>query len=260
MKLALIGRKLSHSYSAIIHKLFFEYTGIKGSYELVEIKTSTLLESRINQFINDGFTGINVTIPYKKDVLTIADSISTETQKIKAANTLLFENGLTKAYNTDYYGFLKTLEVNKVNPKGKKWLILGSGGASQSIKTVLLDLGADIFIASRNPKGKTSISYNQITDFTFDGLVNTTPVGMHPDINECILDETIISRFKTVIDIIYNPLMTQLLIKADRNHSKIIDGLYMLVAQAVKAQEIWNNKSFDNQLIDKIYKDLGEMI
>ncbi len=262
MRLALIGRKLSHSYSAFIHELFFNLTGIKGTYELVEIPKTQMLGKRMEFFEKKGYDGINVTIPYKKDVMNLVDFISPEAKAIGAVNTILFRDSKRYAYNTDYFGFKKTLTTSGIDPAGKKWLILGFGGGAKSVLAVLRDMSASgIYITQTSKTGEGIIAYNDISSLgNIYGVVNTTPVGMYPEVNFSPLNYEQLKGFECVIDIIYNPVQTVFLQHADKIGIKNVNGLYMLVAQAVKSQEIWNDRRFDDNLIESIYQELEKKI
>lgn len=262
MKFALIGGKLQHSYSAIIHKMFFDLTGIKGTYELVEVPSADNLKEKIKFFEQNVFTGINVTIPYKKEILKYADILSDEVVKLGAANTVHFHKDKRIIYNTDYFGFKRTLELNKVNPSGQKWLVLGYGGGAKSVIAVLNDMGADkVTIASTSQRGENYIIYSEIEELEgYFGVVNTTPVGMYPDINSSPINIEDVKKFKTAVDIVYNPLDTKFLKTSALSGLKTVSGLYMLVAQAIKSQEIWNNCEFPDDIIDRIYKKVGGML
>lgn len=259
MKFALIGGKLGHSYSAVIHELFFELTGLKGSYDLIEVPTTEQLKGKINWFNKNDYTGINVTIPYKEEVLKYIDSKSDEVITLNAANTLHFSEGKVKAYNTDYFGFKRTLDISDIDPYAKKWLVLGCGGGAKSIIAVLKDMNAaEVIVANRTKYNVNIIGLDEISNIEkFDGVVNTTPVGMYPEIGVSPITLKDINKFKIAIDIVYNPLETEFLKISNKAGLKIVKGLYMLVAQAVKAQEIWQNREFSNDLIDEIYQKVG---
>ncbi len=260
MKFALIGGSLSHSYSEEIHNLFFEYTGIKASYDLIEVPKSAQLAEKIEWFKSSNYRGINVTIPHKENILKYVDNKSDEVQKLGVANTLNFDAGKIHAFNTDYFGFKKTLEMNSVNPFGGKWLVLGYGGGAKSIIAVLEDMGAKIItIANRTKKKAGILSLEEIETLDkYEGVVNTTPVGMFPNTGISPIKPEFLKKFDTAVDIIYNPLNTKFLNDAKQNGLQCVQGLYMLVAQAVKAQEIWQNRTFDDDLISRIYRKVGE--
>ena len=253
MKLGLIGGKLGHSYSSIIHEHFHRLMGFVGSYDLIEIPDPSELNFRTKLLFDKGYQGLNVTIPYKVDIMSMAHIISDEAVRIGAANTILNKGNVIKAFNTDYFGFKTTLEIENIDVRGKNWTVLGSGGSSKSVIAVLEDMGAsDICIVSRTKRGGRYISYDEITNGY--GLVNTTPKGMFPEIDDCAVDENEIKKFRVAIDLIYNPSETVLLKKAGQLGLRTANGLMMLVAQAVKAQEIWRNAVFPRDIIIEIYR------
>ena len=241
MKCGLIGRKLSHSYSPKIHSYFSNY-----EYKLYELEPNEL-ESFMKSSDLDAF---NVTIPYKKDVIPYCNKLSVGAERIGAVNTIIKEkDGTLSGYNTDYYGFLYMLNSTDVGVKGKKAIILGSGGASLTCQVVLKDLGAsEVVVISRNSEN----NYNNLNKhFNAEVIVNATPVGMYPNIDQCPVSLNVINNSKVVMDIIFNPKITKLLEYAKSN----INGLYMLVLQAIKAEEIWQNQSINleiNELLTRM--------
>jgi shikimate dehydrogenase len=206
----------------------------------------------------EGYRGFNITIPYKKDMLAMADTKGGEVEKIGAANTAVFENGAISIFNTDYFGFKKTLEVNSVQIEGKNWLVLGSGGSAQSVKAVLRDGKASrIITASRSKSGGGFVAYGNIANLeNIYGIVNTTPVGMYPDTGRSVVRGDIMEDFEVALDLIYNPAETLFLKNAKGKGLKTVNGLYMLVAQAVKSEEIWNGICFEDDLIERIYSNM----
>ena len=239
MKFALLGGKLGHSYSPSIHNKVFEYINVNATYELIELESSEL-EKQINKLRTSEYQGYNVTIPYKKEVMKYLDEISDEALAIGSVNTIAYIDGKVIGYNTDYYGFYETIIYNKIDIKDKDCYILGTGGASLAIYKVLKDLGGNITYVSRTPN-ETTISYDELEKRKIDVLVNTTPVGMYPNVGVSPVSETVAQKAKTVVDIVFNPLKTQLLIDANSSYH----GLYMLVGQAIKAEEIWHNRKID---------------
>lgn len=260
-KYGLLGEKLGHSLSPSIHNMIFEELGFEAEYNLFEVNHKDL-KNAIDNFKKFEFKGINVTIPYKVDVMEYMDQISEEASKIEAINTITFEGGCLKGYNTDYYGFGMLLKKNNIEVKGKIAVILGSGGASKSVYQYLEDNGAgQIIIVSRDPekardifKGSKSVSYEEL-NFIEGGdiIINCTPVGMFPNIDVSPVEEAIIGRFSSAIDLIYNPKETLFLKYAEEKGVKALNGLYMLVGQAVKSQEIWNHIEISDEIAEKIF-------
>ncbi|MFO7611165.1 MAG: shikimate dehydrogenase [Clostridia bacterium] len=262
MKLALIGEKLSHSYSREIHEIFFGLTGTAGSYRLVEVPGPEKLENALRNLEESGCSGTNITIPYKIDVLSHVTFKSPEVCRLNAANTIAFTKYGRNAYNTDYFGFMSSIEKAGINPGEGGWLILGSGGGSRSVEAVLEDMGAPrIYIASTSKRGEGYLSYSELDGVNgICGVVNTTPVGMYPDTESSILPEKAFRELKYAMDLVYNPSRTKFLEYAHNNGCISINGLYMLVAQAVKAQEIWNGRTFGEDIIDAIYSEMEKKI
>lgn len=253
-KFALIGEKLGHSYSGIIHKRFFELTSRNtSSYELIEIPKDSL-ESEFKK-ISQKYSGINVTIPYKTEVMKYLTDISPEADSMGAVNTISFLEGSIKGYNTDYLGFRETLEQWQIDPKGKRVVILGTGGASKSALSVCRDMGAKsiTFVSS---SGKAVGEYKTLTysdDIEGDILINCTPVGMYPNTDKSPLEKI---NFDIVADMIYNPGETELIKRASANGSKCVNGLYMLISQALHSQAIWQGESYRGDIARIIYDEL----
>ena len=247
MKYALLGEHLSHSYSPLIHNEIFKDMKIMASYELLEISKEEI-PSTLEKLKNGLYNGFNVTIPYKKEVMKYLDEISDEALNIGSVNTIAMVDGKLVGYNTDYYGFYEELKHFNVDVFGANCYILGTGGASLAVKKALEDLGGRVYYVSRNPKGDM-VSYDELKNRKIDILVNTTPVGMYPNVGVSAVDDVVARGAKYVLDIIFNPRQTKLL--ADANSK--MDGLYMLVGQAIKAEEIWQNKKY-NGSIDELLK------
>ncbi|MBQ2236792.1 MAG: AAA family ATPase [Clostridia bacterium] len=249
MEYGCIGEKLSHSFSKIIHNEIYDY-----DYELYEIKKDelkTLLTER-------KFKAINVTIPYKQDVIPYLDSIDEFALKIGAVNTIVNKNGKLLGYNTDFSGMCCLIENSKIDLKNKKVLILGSGGTSKTAFAVASYLGAkEIYKVSRKST-ESSISYDDAYKLHNDAhiIINTTPVGMYPKIGESAIDISDFNKLEGVVDAVYNPLRTALVTLALKRGIKAVGGLYMLVAQAVFAAELFTDKAIDNGEIDRIYKKI----
>ena len=267
-KLGLLGEKLGHSYSKEIHEIFFKLTGKNASYELIE-KEIDILPSFIQELREGKFDGINVTIPYKTEMMEYMDRISDSAEKIGAVNTITVKNGELIGDNTDYFGFLKTLQLNDINVKDGKVLMLGTGGAAKAVYNVLIDEGAkNIYLAtiSENDsfeirKGDRLIHYSEIRNVrNVNLIVNCTPVGMYPAINMTPLEDVNMINTDCVVDIIYNPEETVLMKKYMERNVKAVNGLIMLIFQAIKSQEIWNDEKYDDEILQNIHKELSEKL
>ena len=237
-----LGEHLPHTFSPQIHSYLADYK--YGIYE-----TS---KEELGAFMTSGsFDFLNVTIPYKKDVIPYLSSLSSEAERLGAVNTVKrMSDGSLVGYNTDYYGFDYTLKKSGISVKGAKVLVLGSGGASLPIKAVLADRGAEqiITISRSGENNYQNISIHSNADV----IVNTTPVGMFPKNGESPIDLSMFKSCRGVIDIIYNPERTALLLEAERLGIPCIGGLDMLVAQAKKAAEIFTDRSLDDSVVDRI--------
>lgn len=243
----LLGKTLGHSYSKIIHEKIGYY-----SYQYFEKN-----EEELDDFFEKkDFKGINVTIPYKNTVIKYLDFISKKAEKIGAVNTIVNKEGKLYGYNTDYYGFSYDLKKNNIEIKDKKCLILGKGASSKTVNEFLKDLGAkEIVFLSR----KFKPYFKDVKDyFDFEVIINTTPVGMYPN-NDEYIEEINLEKFEkleAVVDLIYNPYMTKILSHAKEKNIKYASGFEMLIAQAVKASELFLDKKFDENLIFKIKKSI----
>lgn len=239
-----LGENLPHTFSPQIHSLLADYI-----YGVKEVQKEDLK----NFMTSCEFDFLNVTIPYKKDVINYLSSLSDEAQKIGAVNTVKrMKDGSLRGFNTDYYGFYYTLKKSSIDVLGAKALVLGSGGASMPVKAVLRDLGAcEIVTISRSGEN----NYNNISKH-YDAhiIVNTTPVGMFPCNYERLIELHEFKSCRGVVDIIYNPQKTALLLDAESLGIKNCGGLSMLVAQAKRAAEIFTDSEIDDSEIEKIEK------
>ena len=254
----LIGEKLSHSWSAAIHEKLGSFP-----YQLHELSASEL-----KGFLKDQpWQGLNVTIPYKKDACALADSASEDAQAIGAANTLVKDaNGFIAADNTDVYGFEYLVKSLKVNLSQKKAIVLGAfGGAGQAICYALKKGGSYVVGVSRNPHESSSyvdraITYDQLKlHYDADLLVNATPVGMSPHAGVSPLSKEELAAFTSlqcVIDLIYNPLRSQLLLDAESLGILNANGLKMLVAQAARASSLFLGQDVSGSQIESISREL----
>ena len=247
MEYGLIGEKLSHSFSKTLHEKY-----LNTNYELISLTKEELKEFLLKK----EFKGINVTIPYKKEVIQYLDYVDPLVKKIGACNTIINENGKLKGYNTDYFGFSFLLDENDVDVENKNIAILGSGGTFETVSNVLKDLGArNIYCISREKKENT-YTYDELYNLNVDILVNTTPVGMYPNNYECLIDLDKLN-VETVIDVVFNPLRTKLILEAKKRKIKAIGGLGMLVAQGVKSSELFLNKEYSEEETRSHYFDLN---
>ena len=265
-KFGLIGGKLGHSLSPAIHQLFFEYTGKTGSYELLETELEALPE--LMGKLREGFVGTNVTIPHKLHVMPLLDEIAPEAAAIGAVNTIKFTSEGALGYNTDYFGFGRMLEYNDIKVNGKVCAVLGTGGAARAVVKYLADKKcAKLYLVTRDvyrvdshfakiaPKIKV-IDYARLDALQGDVLVNCTPVGMFPKVEAAPVSAEVSFAFNASVDLIYNPAQTLFLKQAAEAGNKAVNGLFMLVAQAVAAQEIWQDERYDSDLIVRIMSEL----
>ncbi len=238
----LLGEHLPHSFSPQIHNALGN-----SDYCLFEVTPENL-----DAFMKEhNFNGINVTIPYKKAVIPYLDVISPEAQKIGAVNTIKVKDGKLYGDNTDYFGFKYMLEKSDISVKDKKALVLGSGGASATVQAVLRDMGAsEIVIVSRNGGDNYVNMYIKHTDAEI--IVNTTPVGMYPDNLNTLVDLDRFPNLSGVLDVVYNPLKTRLILDAEQRNIPSSAGLSMLVAQAKKAHEIFFDTEIETSVCEKI--------
>ncbi len=240
----LLGEKLGHSFSPLIHSRF-------GSYEYRLFPTA---KDELETFLrSDDFENLNVTIPYKKDVILYCDSLSTLASRIGSVNTIKRSNQGLVGHNTDYFGFCHMLKVGNIPIKGEKCVVIGSGGVSATVCVALEDLGAAcITVVSRTQNTPAYIS--TLSDHTV--VINTSPVGMYPNNGRAPLDLRQFDKLKGVADLIFNPLKTALLLQAEELGVPCIGGLPMLVAQAKQAAEIFDDKTIDNRLLDEVTSEV----
>lgn len=249
MKCGLLGRKLGHSYSPQIHSYLGSY-----SYKLFE-KEPEQLEG----FLKYGdFTAINVTIPYKKDVIPYLDEISPVAEKMGAVNTIVRRpDGTLFGHNTDYFGFASMVNRSGLTVCEKKVLVLGSGGASNTVVAVLRELGAQVIIVSRSGENNYQ---NLHLHSDAAAIVNTTPVGMYPNTGISPVDLTLFPKLEGVLDVVYNPARTQILLDAEALGLPCQNGLWMLVAQAKEAAEYFTGQEIEDSVIEEIYSRLSSQM
>lgn len=246
MEYGLIGKSLPHSYSKIIHNKIDSYDYILHPMD----------ESALDSFMKaKDFKGINVTIPYKKAVMPYLDEISPKAEKIGSVNTIVNKNGKLIGYNTDYAGFKFMADRAGIVFEGTKTVILGSGGTSLTAYAVAKDFGAsEVIVVSRNGEN----NYENISrNYDADILINTTPVGMYPENGKAPVSLEGFTKLRGVIDVIYNPLNTRLLLDAKMRNIPCCGGIAMLVAQAVYAYSLFFDKDYEESVTERI---LSEMI
>ena len=239
-----LGEKLGHSYSPQIHALLGDYP--YGVYEKTAEELPAFLQSRT-------FDGMNVTIPYKKAVIPYCAALSDTAQRIGSVNTLVRRpDGLLIGYNTDYEGFLWMVERSGIDPAGKKVLVLGDGGVALTVRTVLHDLhaGQIVTISRRGENNYTNLHLHQDAQV----IVNTTPVGMYPKVGESVIDLAQFPRCEGVLDLIYNPARTKLMLDAERLGIACEGGLSMLVAQARRAAELFFDTTMPNGETERVLR------
>ena len=249
MEYGLIGGKLGHSYSKLIHEMLCGYR-----YDLCPLPTEAEARAFLKKRL---FKAINVTIPYKKLVMEYCTYIDPRAKAIGAVNTVVNKNGLLYGYNTDYSGFAHLCEAHGVDFTGRTVLILGTGGTHNTTSAVARDKGAaKILTVSRKPDPeKGELSYTQALTSGAQIIINTTPAGMYPNVGVCNLDVAAMPGLEAVLDVVYNPDKTELILRAEEAGVPVaVGGLEMLVAQAVYAAEYFLGRTFDDAAgeIDRI--------
>ena len=244
-----IGKKLTHSFSKEIHAKIADY-----DYELIE-----LTEEEIAPFFDKkDFAAINVTIPYKQTVIPYLDSISPIAQRIGAVNTIVNKDGKLYGYNTDYYGMKALVERVGIDLNGRKVLILGTGGTSKTAQVLAADLGATEVLTVSRKKTEAYITYDEAVSDHCDAqvIINTTPSGMYPNCEDRPIDISCFPRLEGLIDAVYNPLRTNLVLDAQERGIKAEGGLYMLVMQAVVAVEHFLNTAIPKETADQVFASI----
>lgn len=248
MKYGCIGERLKHSFSKEIHGKLSDY-----EYEIREIRGEEL-----DEFMSRAdFEAINVTIPYKERVIPHLHGIDEGARAIGAVNTVVNKSGRLYGYNTDFFGMNKLIEHSGISLGGKKVAILGTGGTAKTAFAVASSLGArEILTVSREAR-ENAVSYSELYEKHADTeiIINTTPVGMYPDIDKSPIDISAFKSLSGVIDAIYNPLRTKLVSEARSRGILAEGGLYMLVAQGVRASEIFTDKSYPEGELMRVFSE-----
>lgn len=244
MKCGLLGRHLGHSYSPYIHSQLGDYC-----YELFEREPE-----EIEAFLKNGdFSGINVTVPYKKDVIPYLDELTPVARQLGAVNTVVRRGEKLIGHNTDYFGFMTMVKESGLEISGKKVLVLGSGGASNTATAVLKELNAHVVVISR--QGQNNYT-NLHLHADASVIVNTTPVGMYPNAGNTPVSLDLFPVLEGVLDVVYNPARTKLLLDAEKRGLVAMNGLLMLVAQAKEAAQWFTQAPITEADISTIYRDL----
>lgn len=233
----LIGAKLGHSYSKIIHEQLAGY-----QYELIPLPT----EAEARAFMERrAFTAINVTIPYKQLVIPYCDEIDSKAKAIGAVNTIVNRGGKLYGYNTDYAGFAYLARAHNIDFTGKTVLILGTGGTHSTVEAVCRDGGAGTILSASRTGKFGALTYNEaMRRRDVQIIVNTTPCGMYPNVGQCLLAPTAFPALEAVLDVIYNPFRTELLLRAEEHGITAAGGFEMLVAQAVYAAQHFTGRFY----------------
>jgi len=240
----LLGEKLGHSFSPLIHSRF-------GSYPYKLFPTP---REELDAFLKGrSFANLNVTIPYKKDVIPYCHALSPLAQEIGSVNTIKVVDDRLYGYNTDYFGFCHMLEKGKISVNGKKCAVIGNGGVAATVCVALKRLGADTITVVTRQKN-TPEFIKTIADHTI--VINTSPVGMYPGNGRSPLDLRLFQKLDGVADLIYNPLKTALMLQAEELGIPCVGGLPMLVAQAKQASEIFTGRKISKSLLDEVTKEI----
>lgn len=244
-----IGKKLTHSFSKEIHAKLADY-----EYRLIELNEDELKDF----FSAKDFKAINVTIPYKQDVIPFLDYVSDIAERIGAVNTIVNKDGKLYGYNTDYYGMKALIEKTGIEINGRKVLILGTGGTSKTATVLAEDMGASEVLTVSRRESEKHITYEKAVKEHCDAnvIINTTPSGMYPDCDSKPIDISVFGQLEGVIDAVYNPLTTNLVADAKKKGIKAECGLYMLVMQAVAAAEKFLDTEIPKETADKVFRDI----
>lgn len=241
-KFGLLGRHISYSFSKAHFTKKFENEGLPFSYENFDIDTISEFPSILKN--NPDLVGLNVTIPYKEQIIPFLDKLDIKTKDIGAVNTIsISKSGKLTGYNTDCYGFKKSI-IPFLKPHHKNALILGTGGASKAVAYTLKELNINYEYVSRTPNALSKFTYSNLTESIINSyqiIINCTPIGTHPNINDCPnIPYNGISKDHLLYDLIYNPLQTKFLALGESKGAITCNGLKMLEFQAEKAWEIWS--------------------
>ena len=273
-KYTLIGHPLGHSMSPFIHDRLFKLKGREVSYSLTDISPEDLNSKK--EYLKSEFVGYNITIPHKVAVIPFIDKMDTSALRYNSVNCVANTQEGSVGYNTDCYGFLNSLKMNNISLDGKV-LLLGCGGVGRMMAIESLLHGATLTIAiieeardmcntllaelnEKFPNIKVEVVLMSEITGSFDLVINSTPVGMFPKVDNCPLSDETISKCGAVFDAIYNPTETKLVQRFKAQGKKAVGGMAMLVLQAVKAHELWDNDTYSNDEINEIIKQSNEKV
>lgn len=268
-RFAVIGHPIKHTMSPFIHSRLFALSGIEVEYLTLDIAPEKL-EFEMTEGVLKNLDGFNVTIPHKESIIPFVDIIDPSAQKYNAVNCVLSENGKFHGFSTDAFGFLKALETEGVELKGRI-LVLGGGGAARTLAREACDKGCEVVLAVRNPSkaealknwlcengGNATITSLDAVSGKFDLCVNATSVGMYPNPDGMPITKEQLSGCKALFDAVYNPEKTKLISTAEVLGIKTIGGMAMLVWQAVKAHEYWYGGKFSTDDITRLIEDANK--
>lgn len=241
-RFGLLGRSLAHSFSKEYFTDKFAREGIKARYDNFEVETAEAIRGLVAEYPN--LRGLNITIPYKEEVMASLDHIDSTAKTIGAVNTVVIKGGETTGYNTDVEGFRASIKPFLAHGM-ERALILGTGGASKAVKYVFDQLGIDTLMVSRSPHGKGEIGYNDVNKnaVAFHRIiVNTTPVGTWPDIeSKPDLPYAALTPEHLLFDLVYRPAETAFLREGQKAGATTVNGLDMLRIQAERSWDLWNS-------------------
>jgi shikimate dehydrogenase len=243
----IIGHPIRHSLSPLIQNLAFAYWGINAVYLAFDVKD---LKSALKGVRALNIKGLSITIPHKTNIIPLLDKIDSTAQEIRAVNTVINKDGHLLGFNTDWLGVVLALK-EKTQVANKRFIILGAGGAARAAAFGLKKEGAEIIIINRTyAKGASlakeiqakAFAWEKLVELKADVLINTTPIGMWPEVNTSPIDDNIAARFRVIMDLIYNPLETKLLQMAKKAGCLTIDGLKMLIYQGAEQFSLWTKR------------------
>lgn len=272
-KFVILGESLKHSMSPPIHNRLFELSKKTGDYSVLEVSPDKLYE--YTDYFKSLY-GYNITIPHKMGIIPLLDELDESARRYNSVNCVHTINGISKGYNTDVYGFLRSLEAGG-GSLGGNVLLLGCGGVGRmmAIESCLADSSLTIAVLEHSlkkaqlvkedilkikPNAKVEITTLSNIKGEYDLMINSTPVGMYPKVDACPVDDNVISKCSCIFDAVYNPGKTLLLNKAEQFGKKTIGGMPMLVLQAVVAHEIWDNATYNEDDIDSLIAQMQNAV